>query len=176
MNRICCLLTLFVLFSCTCDSVKEEGVVVTLDDPQYAGLIPHDEIVYRIDDSFLPEYDSLEVHYAIYIYGPIVSDTHHDSIRIQRVPYTDSTWFDLLELYGWKQDGKEWRVICTNYFILDAAPEEDRLFLMDLANKIYPSIDASLYYIDDVEWNGCPDTYLRHCGDIMPVLGSIRLR
>lgn len=62
------MLTLFVLFSCTCDSVKEEGVVVTLDDPQYAGLIPHDEIVYRIDDSFLPEYDSLEVHYAIYIW------------------------------------------------------------------------------------------------------------
>lgn len=176
MRRISCLLTLFVLFSCTHNGVKEDGIVITLDDPEYKGLIPHNKIEYRIDDSFLPEYDSLEVYYTVYTRGPIVSDTHHDSIKIQRIHYTDSTWSDYLELYGRNQDEEEWSIICTNCDLLAPPPEEDRLFLMNLAKKIYPSIDASLYYIEDEEWNHCRNSYLRNIGDIYPVIGNIRLR
>ena len=176
MKRISCLLALFVLLSCAHTGVYEE--VICLDcgvGPELKGLVPHGEIVYRIADSFMPEYDSLKVFYGIYILRPIFSDTHHDSIRIQRAPYTDSTWFDDIELYGWKHDGEGWRLICKHCYFEDPLPEEDRLLLMDLTNKIYPSIEAPLYYIDDEEWNFHRNSYLRR-GGTMPITGRIKLR
>lgn len=176
MKRISCLLALFVLLSCAHTGVDEEVICLDCDiGPDIRGLIPHGEIVYRIEDSFMPEYDSLRVFYDIFVLKPVFSDTHHDSIRIQRAPYTDSTWYDVIELYGWKQDGEEWRMICKYDPFDDSLPEEDRLLLMDLSNKIFTSIESPLYYIDDEEWNYYRNMYLRP-GGTMPLFGRIRLR